>query len=254
VSPAKAISFFAQIRKPTRQPMLWAALAYGVGIVCGVYAWRPALWWVLATVSFLLAGLYFAHRRWWLGFPLGLLALFAVGALTIQVRPPGVTDDRLSAFAGGEEVFVTAHVVRGGKIRQAPSGELRQSVDVEIEEVVKDDQSQAVHCGLRLGIYAKEPEQEYDEGEPVPMRVFHYGKRLRFAAKLRAPRNFRNPGAFDYRGYLADRGIVMLASTKSSKVEMLPGFVGTRLQWSASECTIASSIKFMGCGLRKTRR
>jgi predicted membrane metal-binding protein len=165
-----------------------------------------------------------------------------------------VTDDRLSPLAGGEEVFVTAHVVRGGEIRQAPSGELRQSVDVEIEEVVKDDQSQAIHCGLRLGIYAKEPEQEYDEGEPVPMRVFHCGERLRFAAKLRAPRNFRNPGAFDYRGYLADRGIVMLASTKSSKVEMLPGFVGTRLQWSASECTIASSIKFMGCGLRKTRR
>jgi len=63
------------------------------------------------------------------------------------------------------------------------------------------------------------------------MRVFHYGERLRFAAKLRAPRNFRNPGAFDYRRYLADRGIVMLASTKSTRVEVLPGLVGTRLQW-----------------------
>ncbi|HST09493.1 MAG TPA: ComEC/Rec2 family competence protein, partial [Terriglobales bacterium] len=62
------------------------------------------------------------------------------------------------------------------------------------------------------------------------MRVFHYGERLRFAAKLRSPRNFRNPGAFDYRGYLADRGIVMVASTKSSKVEVLSGFVGTRLE------------------------
>jgi competence protein ComEC len=63
------------------------------------------------------------------------------------------------------------------------------------------------------------------------MRVFPYGERLRFAAKLRAPRNFRNPGAFDYRGYLADRGIVMLASTKDTKVEVLPGFVGTRVRW-----------------------
>lgn len=211
--------------------MLWAALAYGAGIVYGVYAWRPPLWWVVATVSFLLAGLYFAHRRWWLGFPIALLALFAVGALTIQVRPPGTTDERLLAFTDGEEDFVTAHVIRGGEIRQAVSGELRQSIDVEVEEVARENQTQAVHGGLRLGIYAKESEQKYEEGTPVPMRVFHYGERLRFAAKLRAPRNFRNPGAFDYRGYLADRGIVMLASTKNTKVEVLPGFAGTRVRW-----------------------
>ena len=189
----------------------------------------PTFWWVVATVSFLLAGLYFVRRRWWLAFPLALLALFAVGALTIQVQPPVVTDDRLSAFAGGEEVFVTAHVTRGGEIRQGPSGELHQSIDVEIEEVAKDDQREAVHGGLRLGIYAKE--SEYGKGAQPAMRVFHYGDRLRFAAKLRAPRNFGNPGAFDYRGYLADHGIVMLASAKNSKVEIRPGFAGTRWQW-----------------------
>jgi hypothetical protein len=59
--------------------MLWAAFSYGAGIVCGVYAWRPPLWWVVASSFFLLAGLYFAHRRWWLAFPLALFALFAVG-------------------------------------------------------------------------------------------------------------------------------------------------------------------------------
>jgi len=122
VSPAKAISFFASVRKPPRQPMLWAALAYGAGIVCGVCAWRPPFWWVATAVSFLLAGLYFAHRRWWLGFPIALLALFAVGALTIQVHRPGSTDQRLLAPANGEEAFVTAHVIRGGEIRQAASG------------------------------------------------------------------------------------------------------------------------------------
>jgi competence protein ComEC len=60
------------------------------------------------------------------------------------------------------------------------------------------------------------------------MRVFRYGERLRFPAKLRMPRNFRNPGAFDYRGYLADNGIVVLGSAKATTVEVLPGFVRTR--------------------------
>jgi predicted membrane metal-binding protein len=62
------------------------------------------------------------------------------------------------------------------------------------------------------------------------MRIFRYGERLRFPAKLRPQHDFRNPGAFDYRGYLADQGIVVLASTKSSKVEELPGFVGSRVE------------------------
>ncbi len=61
------------------------------------------------------------------------------------------------------------------------------------------------------------------------MPVFHYGERIRFAAKIKLPRNFRNPGAFDYEGYLADHGIAALASAKIEDVELLPGFAGNRL-------------------------
>lgn len=57
----------------------------------------------------------------------------------------------------------------------------------------------------------------------------HYGDRIHFSAKLRLPRNFRNPGAFDYQGYLADRDIAALASTKMENVERLPGFTGSRI-------------------------
>ena len=61
------------------------------------------------------------------------------------------------------------------------------------------------------------------------MPVFHYGDRILFTAKLRLPRNFRNPGAFDYQGYLADRGIAALGSAKIESVERLPGFAGSRI-------------------------
>jgi len=62
------------------------------------------------------------------------------------------------------------------------------------------------------------------------MHIFQYGERVRFWAKLRLPRNFRNPGAFDYRGYLADHGIAALGSAKSTDVQLLPGFSGNRLE------------------------
>jgi competence protein ComEC len=38
--------------------------------------------------------------------------------------------------------------------------------------------------------------------------LFRYGDRVRFFGTFRVPRNFQNPGGFDYVGYLAYRGIV----------------------------------------------
>jgi competence protein ComEC len=64
-------------------------------------------------------------------------------------------------------------------------------------------------------------------GESPNMRLFRYGERLRFITKLNAPRNFGNPGAFDYVGYLRDQGIVATASAKSSEIEVLRGFRGS---------------------------
>jgi competence protein ComEC len=42
------------------------------------------------------------------------------------------------------------------------------------------------------------------------------------------PRSFRNPGAFDYEGYLRGLGITVQASAKAEDIEVLPGFKGSR--------------------------
>ena len=56
-----------------------------------------------------------------------------------------------------------------------------------------------------------------------------YGTRLRSPAKLHPARNFRNPGAFDYEGYLRGNGISLLGSAQAADVERLPGFSGNRI-------------------------
>ena len=43
------------------------------------------------------------------------------------------------------------------------------------------------------------------------------------------PRNYRNPGAMDMAGYLASQGIRLTGSTLASSVEVLRGFVGSRI-------------------------
>jgi len=65
---------------------------------------------------------------------------------------------------------------------------------------------------------------------PDPPIPFAYGTRLRIRAKLHPARNYRNPGAFDYEGYLRDNGISVLGSAEAAEIERLPGFSGSRME------------------------
>ena len=244
--------------------MLWAATAYSAGIVAGVYQWRPALWWIVAGAAFIAAAAYFTQRRAALGWTIALAALFLAGALHVQLRSASPRlDTSIQSYADRQELQITAHVTRDGRLQQGGFNEIKQTLDLEtenvetesidaesaaIENLETDDAAAApiepatshhesIHSGIRLSIYSPRPNDAAPEeiSEPIPttanapMPVFHYGDRIRFSAKLKLPRNFRNPGAFDYEGYLADRGIAALASAKIENVERLPGFAGSRI-------------------------
>ncbi len=214
--------------------MLWAALSYSLGIVAGLHAWRPASWWAAAGVAFLAAGLYFLRRRRLLSAGLALGAFFLAGALHIQLR--GSTDPldtSLQPFADAQPVEMIAHVTREGRFREGAPNEIRQSLDVETEQIVAENgQPIPIRSGVRLGIYSIRPEviSQSAEAPPRTMRLFHYGERIRLPVKLKLPRNFRNPGAFDYQSYLAANGISALGSAKAEDVELLPGFTGSRVE------------------------
>ncbi len=116
-------------------------------------------------------------------------------------------------------------------LQEDSPGSVRQRIDVETEQLTTGNENLAVNSGLRINVYQQEPKN--DLGRVVsaaPIRLFHYGERLCFPARISLPRNYRNPGAFDYRGYLAENGIVALASTKAASVEVLPGFAGSRAE------------------------
>ena len=144
--------------KPTREPMLWAALSYSSGIIAGVYAWRPASWWIAAGAAFLAAGFYFVRRRKYFGVGLALGAFFLAGALHIQLRHPAIPDTGLQPFAYDQPVEITAHVTREGRLREASPNEIRQSLDIETEQIVTENGTRIpVHSGVRLGIYSDQP-------------------------------------------------------------------------------------------------
>ncbi len=212
--------------------MLWGALAFAAGIVAGGHAWRPPLWWVAAWIVFALSSAYWLRRRGTLAFIVGLGALFFLGALLIQVRGPESGDAShadLLRFADGAEVMVTAHVTREGTLQEDGPGNYRQRVEVETEQIARGEEAVTVKAGLRLNIYQSQLKGESVTDSGV-MRLFGYGERLRFPTKLSAPRNYRNPGAFEFREYLAENGIAALASSKPASIEVLPGFAGNRAE------------------------
>src|SRR5271157_3503918 len=153
---------------PARQPLLWGALAFSLGLWMGARAWRPPSWWVAAVVAFVLAALWFVSRRTWLAKGLSLGTWVLLGAFLIQVRSPEPSDPRLLALADGRDVTLIGKVMREGYVRSAGSRSTRKSIDVETEKIesaadsslghsnaVQSNsvRSNLVRAGVRLTIY-----------------------------------------------------------------------------------------------------
>ena len=63
------------------------------------------------------------------------------------------------------------------------------------------------------------------EGEEAP--PLHYGQKVELDARIRKPRNFHNPGSFDYVSYLGRQSIYWTASAPAgTEVKVLPGSCG----------------------------
>ena len=137
-------------------------------------------------------------------------------------------------LGNGEPVQITARVISEGNLQRETAGSVHQQIDVETETVESENLTHTVRAGIRLNIYSRDAgvEETFSDvsngsGFNASQRL-RYGQRIRFATTLNPPRNFRNPGAFDYAGYLRDEGIAATASVKYRDIEQLPGFSGSR--------------------------
>lgn len=127
----------------------------------------------------------------------------------------------------GTPVEIEGHITSDGA--RLPGSGARERVDLETEIIRLGDRSFTTPVGIRATAFSKIAlgEEDADDAAEFPRLV--YGDRVRFTAKLRPPRNFRNPGAFDYENYLHGLAISELASVDVAKIEVLPGKTGRRL-------------------------
>ena len=223
-----------------QEPIFLAAVAFSAGIVAADVLWRSPLVWLAAFLVCAISAVVSLRRSSQLGFALWLLAVMPLGGFYLQSRDAAQTTvaQNLQPFATGQdEVDLTAHVIREGLVRDGAYGGKQESVDVESEQLRLNSRQMSTPVGIRLTIYSKESEEEEAraDGAESPLRIYTYGERLHLIAKLRMPRNYRDPGAMDLAGYLNSEGIRLTGSTRAAGVEVLPGFAGSRIgRWRSA--------------------
>jgi competence protein ComEC len=132
------------------------------------------------------------------------LGLFFTGILIDLVHTPGPPPE---LDAEGREI-----VILGGCVVEPPavSGE-RERFILELEP----------HARAQVTLYTR-------PNEPLP--ELHYGQPIELDARVRKPRNFGNPGAFDYARFLARQDIFWTASGAAQTLHHLPGRCGSLFQ------------------------
>jgi competence protein ComEC len=187
-----------------REPLLlpFCALAGGVLVAHFFYftlsdLLTPAL---LGAVGFVFANAFPSGRR--LRLPVACVLLAVAGIATQVIHRQGHTP-KLNA-EDGETVLLAGCVVNPPVFspdREQFTLELAPQVAARISVILKGDQKLALD----------------------------YGQRVEAAAKIRYPRNFQNPGSFDYVGYLAAQHIYWTGSVSTpSDIRIVPGQCGSK--------------------------
>jgi len=188
-----------------KDPLVVPVAAIAAGILAARLAGFHESELFLGAAAFILLGaLAFYRRSRILAGVCCCLGLLCAGALTAVIHAPGPAPE---LDAEGREV-----VILGGCVVEPPavSGE-RERFVLELEP----------HARAQVTLYTR-------EGETLP--ALGYGQNVELDARVRRPRNYGNPGAFDYARYLERQDIYWTASGPAGAVRVLPGRCGSRFQ------------------------
>ena len=177
-------------KKTRRRPALWTALGFGIGIFLG-RAVEMGLVSVaaLSGLAFLGAVVGFYRKANWTGWMLWVVIVL-LGALRYHIDTALSPLPHLVAL----EVFGQRGVITGRIVQEPERSDERENFTIELEQVVTD--RAIYHLSGQVLVTVKDAYLPADYGDRVSLR-----------GKLQRPHAVRNPGAFDYRAFLAQQDI-----------------------------------------------
>ncbi|MDE2811576.1 MAG: ComEC/Rec2 family competence protein, partial [Gemmatimonadota bacterium] len=197
-------------KKTRRQPALWTALGFGIGIFLGrTVEIGLAAAAVLSGLALLCSAAGFYRKAHWTGWMVWVVVVL-LGALRYHIDTALSPLPHLVAL----EVFGQRGVVTGHIVQEPERSDERVHFAIELEQVVTD--SAIYHLSGQVLVTVKDAYLPADYGDRVSLR-----------GRLQRPRAVRNPGAFDYRAFLAQQdiyGTLFVGKPEQIvSVERLPG-------------------------------
>ncbi len=197
--------------KGFNSPFLPITLALIAGILIGGY--------IPATISFISLGvalallLFLFRRHKKISKLLALVFLLALGASLIHFRLyPTLAPHHISKIPEGKEVVLTGTIYRPPQSKEG-----KVAIYLLAEGIYEGDKCTPSTGKMRITIRN-------------PASKLRYGYRVRLKAKIYRPRNFLNPGSFDYKMYLRRKGVLVTGYVRSGdQVQILSNEGGNPL-------------------------
>jgi competence protein ComEC len=195
-------------------PAAWIAAAFAAGIVLhSARALGPAIWLTSAAILILSSVLLLRFfKRTWPAWFVALAAWGALGGAAASLEHRLVPANSIARMVAEKRLDTSEPLRWRGRLREDP---LRLTwgarYEMDLESVEAAGRAIAVTGGLRLNYYLN-PKRE----EALP--AIRAGDRVEALARVHAPRNFMDPGAFDSRGLLARDGVDLIGSLRSAEL------------------------------------
>ena len=178
--------------------MLWVAAAFAGGILLGRSA-SPSLpaTLALAGLALLLGAVLTRGRMPWPALGFSLVGFVAAGAVAWLLFPLRIPSHHIARLVEGGVIDETEPVRLEGWIASPPL--LRAPsvrFDLQVTAAEGSDYSTSAQGKVRLWVSLNPGLARDDVPNPLELR---YGDAIRAWVTLRRPRNFHNPGSFDYR-------------------------------------------------------
>lgn len=204
------------LRKQVGAPLVLLASAAGVGI-------GAAYWWFVAPLWLFVAAVFLGVLSFWPRARVPALCCMTAAAFWFyaQARSTSFSPCHLKNILGD----VSQTIIAEGVVAQMPTQKGKDEVDFvfEVQRVQGVDGWEKAEGSIQIFV----------KGEL--RKEVHYGDVLRWTGFVFPPEPPRNPGQFDYRSFLANRGIFYLARLDPQRVVWLREKQGSWLNRQAEK-------------------
>ncbi len=191
-------------------PLFPLTLAFCAGILISPWIQTPLLQ-LLGAAALILLATWWASRRdnGKLFFVLSLLLFTLLGLICPCIHQASYGPNHLRTLVRDRRLDLTEPCrVTGICSRGSIPRGIGEQIELAVEKIESRFSTFSTEGRVRLALY-------YSKNEPPPLPL-QPGQRVEILASLRLPRNFNNPGQFDYVSYLERQDVVLVGTIKNA--------------------------------------